>query len=398
MLAWLLAAPVSAQGLPSEPISLAAGRLVVSGDVSGSISSEHDAGYLNAGDYGHDELRLLRLGLTAAWYPTDRLSVLGRVRTEGWDTIEPYALFVRVRPWRTRAFDVNIGRIPPTFGAFSRRSYGKDNPLIGLPLPFHYRTSLQSGAVPATADDLLRVRALGGGELVRYPIGATTVEQGLPLLDVLRWDTGVQVRAGSRAVEILAAVTNGSMAHPVVTDDNGGKQVVGRVTFSPSPALVVGVSASRAAYLADEVRDALPAGVTGRFTQRAIGVDAEYSRAQWLVRAEGLVSSWAVPPVEAPLVDERLQAVGVTVLGRYRVAPAWYIAARLDHLGFSDVTGTRFEGAPTPWDIPVTRLEVGGGYFLRRNVIAKVSFQQNWRDDAFIRPGGFLAAQLLYWF
>jgi hypothetical protein len=41
---------------------------------------------------------------------------------------------------------------------------------------------------------------------------------------------------------------------------------------------------------------------------------------------------------------------------------------------------------------------VGGGYFLRRNVIAKVSFQQNWRDDAFIRPGGFLAAQLLYWF
>ena len=46
----------------------------------------------------------------------------------------------------------------------------------------------------------------------------------------------------------------------------------------------------------------------------------------------------------------------------------------------------------------MTRIEVGGGYYVRRNVIAKVAYQQNWREDPFYRRTRFVAAQVVYWF
>ena len=37
------------------------------------------------------------------------------------DGASPYALYVRIRPWDRAAFDIQAGRVPPTFGAFARR-------------------------------------------------------------------------------------------------------------------------------------------------------------------------------------------------------------------------------------------------------------------------------------
>ena len=54
-----------------------------------------------------------------------------------------------------------------TFGAFARRTYANDNPLIGYPLAYQYLTSLRPDAVPATADALAfaePVVARGDGE------------------------------------------------------------------------------------------------------------------------------------------------------------------------------------------------------------------------------------------
>src|SRR5256886_9040457 len=53
-------------------------------------------------------------------------------------------------------FDIQAGRVPPTFGAFARRAYVSDNFLIGYPLAYQYLTSLRPDAVPANADELLR--------------------------------------------------------------------------------------------------------------------------------------------------------------------------------------------------------------------------------------------------
>jgi len=59
------AAAVHAQGLPSEPIALAGGRVTVGGDVSATVGSP-DPGFFNYTDYEHSALRLVRIDVAAA--------------------------------------------------------------------------------------------------------------------------------------------------------------------------------------------------------------------------------------------------------------------------------------------------------------------------------------------
>ena len=71
------------------------------------------------------------------------------------------------------------------------------------------------------------------------------------------------------------------------------------------------------------------------------------------------------------------------------------VAARSDHLTFSKVTGAlRHDG----WDAPVTRLEVGGGYSLQRNVTLKLAYQHNTRQTTRAGAADAAAIQLVYWF
>ena len=390
-----LSAIAEAQVLPSEPFSLAGGRLVVSGEATASLSAD-DTEYFNYTDYGQNALRLFRFALSSALSLGTRIAVLSEVRTESGQPFGVYALFVRIRPWATRPVDLQIGRIPPTVGAFARRGYGMDNPLIGYPLAYQYTTSLRSDAVPANADNLLRMRGLGWRPV--YPIGAQTREPGLPLMSALHWDTGIQVRVGDRPVQVVVAVTNGTLSNPRVRDENDGKQLAARWRYQPSPALILGVSAARGAFLSRTVVDALPTTIGGSFTQRAVGADLEYSRDHWVVRAEGLASWWTLPVLAAPFIDRPLWAVGVSTEAQYKLRPGLYVAGRADRLRFSSIIGTLGNGHPTSWDLPVTRIEVGGGYYVQRNVVAKVAYQHNWRDDRFDRRNRFAAVQLVYWF
>ena len=150
----------TAQRLPSEPIVLAGGVLTVGGDVSATIGSD-DPGFFNYTDYEDSELRMLRLESPrrSARAVTCRCSAKCGARMPG--RRRAYALYVRIRPWTERRFDIQVGRIPPTFGAFPRRSYEADNPLIGYPLAYQYLTSLRADAIPASADELLQMRGRG---------------------------------------------------------------------------------------------------------------------------------------------------------------------------------------------------------------------------------------------
>jgi hypothetical protein len=211
--------PVRGQELPSGPISLAGGRVALGADLSLSMSTETDeasdpahAGWFNYTDYEHSTMRMARIGVTADVRITDRLSFLTEMRSENGDEPRPYALFVRVRPFKSRPFDIQAGRIPPTFGAFSRRRYADGNPLIGYPLAYQYLTSLRADAIPADTDELLRMR--GRGWRPSYLIGAQTVATGMPLVTAFRWDTGVQARVGPERLMASIAVTNGTLSDP----------------------------------------------------------------------------------------------------------------------------------------------------------------------------------------
>jgi hypothetical protein len=396
---WGAAANLSAQSLPSDPFTLGNGVFTLGSQVDVSAAPTDYRGWFNYTDYQHDALRLFRVAVSGVLRTGSHLQVLGDVRaeadiTEGEWTVRPYALYVRVRPWAGRAFDIQAGEIPPSFGTYGRRGYGTDNPLVGMPLAYQYLTALRSDAVPSSADDLLRMRAHGWS--VHYPIGNTAAGPGLPVVNALRYDSGVQVHVGSGLTELSVSVTSGTLANPLFRDDNSGKQLSARLEFNPAVGLVLGVSGARGAYLARSVIDVLPPDLRDAdYLQQALGADVEYSRGHWLLRAELIMSDWRVPTINPPHIADPVRAVGAYVEGRWRIRPRVFLAGRVDHLGFSEITGS---AGPLSWDAPVTRIEAGGGYYLQRNLVLEAVFQHNWRDGGTVRTLGTGSVQLRYWF
>jgi len=387
----LLTTGAFAQTIPSEPLTFGGGRVVLGGDAAVSVAPE-DEGFFNYSDYEQTTLRQFRVGMTALVRLSDRVSVLGELRSENLEYLAAFALYARIRPLPNRRLDIQIGRIPPTFGAFSRRTYGHDNPLIGHPLAYQYLTSLRADAAPLDADELLRMR--GRGWLSNFSIGDPGFDRGVPLVSAFTWDTGVQVSTGWKMMTAAVAVTNGTVSNPRVSDDNSGKQLAARVTVTPTTGLTVGGSLARGDFLDRRVR-ALLVSRDQDYDQRAIGVDVEYSRDHWLVRTEGILTTWRMPIGASAVAPTALRAVAAAVEGRYTLAPGWYAAARVDHLGFNRIASAT---QADEWEAPTTRVEIGGGYYLQRNLIAKTSLQINRRDGGRITGSQLLGVQLLYWF
>ena len=387
-------APLPASGqLPSEPIRMLDGRLVLSGEAAVAVASSDNESYFNYTDYERNALRTVRLSLVGLWQPADRLAFVGELRSEDFDSAGAYAAYVRVRPWTGLRFDIQAGRIPPVFGAFGRRTYSGDRSLIGYPLAYQYLTSLRTDAVPAIPDDLLIMRARGWRSA--YPVGSSQPGPGVPLVSAFRWDTGVQARWSTDRADAAVSLTTGTLSHPRISDDNDSKQIAARVGVRPAPGLALGLSAARGGWVSREIPSKES---SGRLTQSAIGADVEYSRDHWIIRGEMIRSRWRVPFLSAPPQGPVLDAMGSWIEGRYRISPRWYAAARADRLGFSKITGTILGGVAVSWEAPVTRYEAGGGYYLQRNLVARATVQWNHRDAGRVRSRTFLSGQVAYWF
>ena len=160
-------------------------------------------------------------------------SLLAEIRSDNLAAPRAYALYARFRPWRERDFAIQAGRVPPVFGAFLRRRYEFDNPLIGYPLPYQYPTVLRPDSAPATLGQLLFYR--GYGARVRYPLGETSVASGLAQVSPIRWDTGVSMNLGAGPVALALALTQGTISDPRVGDDNGGKQLAAQARLAAEP-------------------------------------------------------------------------------------------------------------------------------------------------------------------
>jgi len=382
-----------AQRLPSEPLVLGDGLLTVGGSLS-ATAGPVDTGFFNYTDYEDSTLRMLRIDLTASLRAGNHVSLLGDIRSQNVGAPKAYALYLRIRPWTKRRFDLQVGRVPPTFGAFPRRSYEADNPLIGYPLAYQYLTSLRADAVPASADELLSMR--GRGWLSNYSIGSLAAAPGVPLASAFRWDTGVQAHAANDFVELTAAITSGTLSNPLFRDDNAGRQIATRVVLHPIAGLIVGASAAHGPFLTGQAaRAAVGSEEDGAFAQTAWGGDLEYSRGYYLIRAETVYSRWTMPSLGSPAIDEPLRAVSTSVEGRYKIRPGFYVAARVDHLGFNEIAGSA--GLLT-WDAPMSRIEVGAGYSIQRNLLLKISVQDNRRDGGRTRKSRLIAGQLVFWF
>ena len=379
-----------AQTVPSEPLTFGGGRVVIGGDAAIAAAPE-DEGFFNYSDYEQTTLRQIRVGVSALVRLSDRVSFLGELRSENFEYVSAFALYARIRPFPNRRLDVQIGRIPPTFGSSSRRTYGHDNPLIGSPLAYQYLTSLRADSAPASVDELLAMR--GRGWLASYSVGNVDLDRGVPLVSAFTWDTGVQVSTGWKMLTMAVGVTNGTASNPRVSDDNGGKQIAIRTTATPTTGLTIGGSLARGEFLDRRVRALLP-DAGHDYDQQAAELDVEYSRDHWVARAETVYSQWTMP-LGTDGTATTLRAAGTAIEGRYSFAPGWYGAARFEHLGFNRIAGAT---QTDQWEAPVRRLEVGAGYYVQRNLIAKTSVQFNRRDGGRVTRSELLAVQLLYWF
>jgi hypothetical protein len=368
----------------SDPFQLSLG-----GEASGAVS-ERDPNHFNESEYGLNALRQFRVGLCAELKAGPHLSVLGELRSENLAEPRVYALYMRVRPLNRIAFDLQAGLVPPVFGAFPRQNYGVDPALIGYPLPYHYPTIVRADAAPAGVADMQRRRGLGSS--LHYPLGADNYDHGLPLVNALRWDTGIQAHLSLKPWEMSAAMTQGTLGHPLTHDDNGSKQASGRLAWHAPFGLTVGVSGARGGYATRDLVQAIPVARGRTFYQRALGADAEFARGHWILRGETVYSSWDAVSNGPPLLGGRLTATAVSVEARYRLLPGMTMAVRGENLGFSEVPGPT---GPVTWDAPVSRVEVGLGYSLHRHFILKVAYQHNRRDSL---RRDFVAVQGITWF
>jgi hypothetical protein len=235
----------------------------------------------------------------------------------------------------------------------------------------------------------------GRGWLLRYPIGSTAAAPGLPIVNAERWDAGVELRVGREPVSLALAVTQGTLAYPTVRDENGGKQISGRLSWTPSPSFVAGVSGAFGELLSQEVQDALPASSRETYRQKALGLDAQWSAGYWILRAEAVWSRFDLPAVDPTLIEDPLDALGLYGEVRYKLRPGLYLAGRAERLAFSDIPTALGRSS---WDAPVTRVEAGLGWTLRRHVLLKASWQHNWRDGGRVRENDLVAGQVVLWF
>lgn len=391
-LAVLLGASAAAHAQEAAPQPQAR-RLAVGGEMTLTVAPE-DPGFFNYTDYEFNALRNVRLGLAASVRAAQRVQVLGEVRFDHGDTLRAYAVFVRVRPWTGHRIDLLAGRLPPTFGAFAPLAYGQGNVLVGTPLAYQYLTSVRPDAIPATREDLLRMR--GRGWLTSFPLGDSRPRPGVPLVNLSRRDTGLQAHAVLGGWNLTGSITTGSLSNPRVDDDNGGRQLAARATWQVTPLLRVGGSAARGAFLSREVRGALPEGrVLEGYRQEAAAADVEYARDRWLVRGEIVYVRWALPLGGAGGAPLWLPATAWWIEGRYRVVPGVDLAARGERLTFGRIAvGDRLRR----WEAPVDRLEGGATWRVHRHVAVKGAWQRNRRDGGRVRHDTFAAAQLLLWF
>ena len=240
----------------------------------------------------------------------------------------------------------------------------------------------------------------GRGWLSSFSIGNPAPDRGVPLVSAFRWDTGVQVHAANDVVD-GDGVGDDRHARPTrsFSDDNAGKQIAGRVALrpvaGPDPRRVGGARSVR--HATARARAAVGDGHDGDFTQTAWGADVEYSRGYYLVRVETIVSHWRCRSSARRASTGRCARRRRRSKGRYKIRPGLYVAARVDHLGFSDdrrharhgSRGTRRSRA----------LEVGGGYSMQRNLAAQDLVSSTTRATAAgCTTRTSAAAQMVFWF
>ncbi len=256
---------------------------------------------------------------------------------------------------------LKLGMIPSPFGVWAPRTYADRNPLVGLPLMYHYRTPVSNGALSLNADAVLAQK-----EQDVY---------GLPIVYDACWDNGVEALgfAAGGKFEYHLAVTKAAMSSPS-SYMNDGAQVILRLGFHPVPALKFGFSVEHGSYLGKDATG-VPDGVALRsVSQKAVAADFSFSAGHTEFQSEIVHNVW-----ENPNLDKNLAVTSGYLELKQTIVAGLYAAVRYDRLSYSRLTDSA--GRSFDWGYNVRSVESGLGYHITRGAMVKAVWQHNSLED-----------------
>lgn len=380
-----LLAALAAAGSLAVP---AAGQVVLSGSLD--LAYKHDVARaegeaqskINTSMKGQSPFSLVRTRLFADAELDEGVMVLTTtLYDEGVGHLEMEGAYILMADLGGRpGLSLEVGKMATPFGRFASRSFASANPLVGIPLIYHYFSAVRGNQVPTSPAQQLAWRDAAGAA---YQV------RGLPTIYDACWATGMQLFGATRAFAWAAAVAKGAPSNPAASG-NDGFQVVGRLGVQPTIGWQLGLSGGWGPYLEPAAGEG-PGFPRDRdveeFRQAIVGADASYSAGHLELVAEVVHSRWEVPNL-AP-GDETLAHTGGYLEGAIALRPGLQYALRLEAIRYGRIDDG--SGRKVPWDYDIQRLETGLEYYLTRDVHLKAGVQLNRREvpraSASYQPG-----------
>jgi len=267
-----------------------------------------------------------------------------------WAEVQLDQLFV-ARTWKgeTSGWVVKAGKLQTAFGAPQRAYDDMQNPLLDQPL------SLTSPLPLYTA-----LSACPTGLCFNYN---PDYNPWAPITLYGVW--GAEFSGWWKQFDARLQLTNSSVANPLpLTSGNQHAQWTAGAGVAVAPGWRVGVSGFRGAWLDGGIASAAPPA-TG------LGVDTEWARGRWKVRAEWQRLEFPYPAAFQTVVPTASFADAETKL---IISPRWYAAVRI---GYQRASGW---GSASDYAPNLARYEAAVGFRPNRFQLIKVGYEWN-------RPG-----------
>lgn len=316
-------------------------------------------------------------------------AVLRLTRTTG--VLQGYLRYSTALP---SGLNVQVGKFGHPFGQFLTRNYADQNPLIGYPLMYSYRSTVRSNTVPRSVYDFLAWQRRPQNAQAGYGYGAGPVGGWLPLIN-FSYPTGIMAFGNVTHADYRFAIVNSSPANPLNLGKPGQRpQWVAAGGVSAGPRLRLGASYASGPYLDPSVHSQLPVGREwDDFTQRALGLDLQLTLPHLEFQGEALFTNFAVPNI-----SQRLGVSGYFLELKRTISPRLFAAARWNQIYFDRFRSGFSNGSRPRFDYNRESVELGLGFLLSESLLLKGSYQFHRTLGAFDPQDNVAGVQLVYRF
>lgn len=299
--------------------------------------------------------------------PTENVSVFTQVLIDN-SVFQLYGAYVRLSKLGGKDINIHAGIIPNPVGLWGPRTYSNKNPLIGVPLMYLYHTALAPGKYQINNDQLLESRGRG---FLKY---------GLPIMYDPCWNSGVEIFGAAGMIDWSVGALSGSVSAPTIEREKDLPQMTAKLGLYFSPVFSMQFSGFAGPYLDDissfetvyeyypKITASHEAKGAEDFLNLGGGISAHYDYGMLEMFGEAFFSRWEHP------VYDNLDAYSAYVDARYKLAPQWYLAGRVETIRFSQYDFGSVNGKQH-WDYPLNRFELGVGYHFDEAVTLKVVTQ-----------------------